>query len=350
MSVRKIARLARVSPSTVSLALRNSPKIAVETRRRIRAIAQRIGYHPNAKVTALMSQLRASRVQGAEACFGVISFYDTPRPWEQLPHLTLIYQSMIRRADELGYRLEPLWLRAPGMTYRRAKNILDARGIQGLLCFGSPEVEQEFPPEFDHYAIVTVGQSIRTRLHRVTSHFFSDTWRALERLHELGFRRPGLVLGHYEELRSARACSSAYLGWCEQRLGPAAALPILRIDLVEEIPLLAWLREQGPDVLVFAHVSNTLADFRAVLRKNKIRVPSKLGVAVITQVLEGSDFSGMQQNHQVMGARMVELLASLIMNLDIGFPAHPRIEMVESDWLEGGSLRGQTPRPPPGFK
>jgi hypothetical protein len=46
----------------------------------------------------------------------------------------------------------------------------------------------------------------------------------------------------------------------------------------------------------------------------------------------------MQQNQQVMGIRMVELLASLILNLDIGFPIHPRIEMVEGDWVERGSL------------
>jgi DNA-binding LacI/PurR family transcriptional regulator len=338
MSVREIARQAGVSPSTVSLALKNSPRITAATKRQIRAIAQKIGYHPNAKVVALMSQLRASRVATAAACFGVVSFYDTPRPWEQLPHLTLIYDAMVRRADELGYRLEPFWLRGTGMTMRRARNILDARGIQGLLCFGSEVIDQEFPRELDHYAIVTVGQSIRSRLHRVTSHFFSDTWRALERLYELGYRRPGLVLGHYEEMRSASACSGAYLGWCEQRFGPTAALPILRMERVEEKPLLTWLREQRPDVVIFAHVSHTLAEFQAVLRAHRIRVPRDLSVVAITQLLGGTDFSGMQQNHQVMGARMVELLASLIMNLDIGFPTHPRIEMVESNWIEGSSL------------
>jgi DNA-binding LacI/PurR family transcriptional regulator len=245
---------------------------------------------------------------------------------------------MVRRADELGYRLEPLWLRAPGMTMRRARDILDARGIQGLLCFGSEDVDQEFPKEFDHFAIVTVGQSVRTRLHRVTSHFFGDTWRTLDRLFELGFRRPGLVLGHYDEMRGARAGSSAYLGWCEQRGGQSSAMPILRIDRVEDAPVIGWLREQRPDVVVYAHLSSTLEAFRRILRVHGVKVPRDLGVAVVTQLIGQSGFSGMQQNHQVMGARMVELLSSLIMSLDIGFPSHPRIEMVESDWIEGTSL------------
>ena len=339
MSVRAIAREAKVSPSTVSLALNNSPKLAEGTKRRVRAVARRMGYHPNAKVVALMSQLRASRVSGAQACFGVVSFYDTPRPWERLPHLSLIYEAMVRRAGDLGYRLEPLWLKAPGMTYSRARAILDARGIQGLLSFGSERVDDDFPRELDHYAIVTVGQSIRTRLHRVTSHFFSDTWRTLDQLFERGYRRPGLILGHYEDQRSARASSSAYLGWCEQRLGLSAALPILRIGQVEAKPVISWIRRQRPDVLVYAHVSPTLGELCALLEEHRIRVPRDLGVAAVTQLLAATSFSGMEQNHPIMGARMVELLASLVMNEDLGFPTHPRIEMVESDWVDAGSLR-----------
>ncbi|HEY3755709.1 MAG TPA: LacI family DNA-binding transcriptional regulator [Opitutaceae bacterium] len=339
MSVREIARQAGVSPSTVSLALRNSPRLAAETRRRVQAVAQTLGYHPNAKVVALMSQLRASRNVGAEACFGVVSLYPTPRPWEQMPHFARIHESMTERAAQLGYRLEPFWLKAPGLRLPRARQILDARGIQGLISFGSPDVDQEFPRELDHYAVVTIGQSIRTRLHRVTSHFFGDTWRALEHLHGLGYRRPGLVLGQYEENRGAGACSSAYFGWCEQRLGLPAALPILRVKAVEEEGLLRWIGAERPDVLVFVHVSPTVEKLRQILRGNRVRVPKDLGVAVISQILEGGTFAGMQQNQRVMGARAVELLASLILSLDIGFPEHPRIEMIESDWIDGPSLK-----------
>ena len=84
------------------------------------------------------------------------------------------------------------------MKPRRFRSILDARGIEGLLCFGSPTINAELPPELDHYAIVTQGMSIRTPLHRVITHAFNDTWRALELLRQFGYRRPGLVLGRYE--------------------------------------------------------------------------------------------------------------------------------------------------------
>ena len=310
MSVRLIARQAGVSPTTVSLALHNSPLLPDATKRRVRAIAEKVGYRPNAKLVALMSQLRASRVHDAEACFGVVSLYNTPHPWELSPQWTRLYEAMKKRADEIGYQLDPIWLRAPGMTYRRARTILDARGIEGLLCFGSPKLEDEFPEEFRPYAIVTLGQSIRTHLHRVIRHYFNDIWCVLDRVHALGYRRPGLVLGNYDDARSGHACASAYLGWCEQRLGLAAAVPILRIDRVAESPLLAWIEEQQPDVIVFVHLPKTLPDLEAILSANGIRVPNKLGVVVVSQIVEHTRFSGMQENLRLMGVLAVELLAS----------------------------------------
>jgi DNA-binding LacI/PurR family transcriptional regulator len=309
----------------------------------VRAIADKAGYRPDAKVVAFMTQLRRPRDVRQEACFGVISFYDNPHPWETSQHLTRIYEGMDRRAAGLGYRLEPLWLRAPGMTYRRFRGVLDARGIEGLLCFGSPDLEEEYPEELGHYAIVTVGLSIRTPLHRVTSHFYNDTRHLLDRVHRLGYRRPGLVLGRYEQARSGFAHASAYLGWCEHVLGPGRTLPVHLMDEVEEKPLLAWLERHRPDVLIFVHLYDMLPRLRAVLRKNRVRVPGQLGVAALSQFLDGSGFSGLQQNQPLMGAWAVELLAARITNRDLGIPAIPRIELVESQWVDNRSLRPGNP-------
>ena len=339
MNLRHLARLAQLSPSAVSLALRDSPKIAAATKRRVRALAEKAGYRPDAKVVEMMRHLRRAPAVRQQACFGVISFYEQAQPWEQSQHLTRIYGGMQRRAGELGYRLEPLWLRAPGMTYRRLRGVLDARGIEGLLCFGSPELEQEFPPELGHYAIVTIGLSIRTPLHRVTSHFFNDTRKVLDRVYELGYRRPGLVLGRYEEARSGQAHTAAYLGWCEHRLGPGCARPIHLIDRVEEAPLRDWLERARPDALVFVHLYDQLPELRAALRRLRVRVPGELGVAALSQILEGAGFSGLQQNQELMGAWAVELLAARIGNRDFGIPTNPRVEMVGGNWVENRSLR-----------
>lgn len=339
MNVRHIAKLAGVSPSAVSLALRDSPRISAETKARIMSLAREFDYEPDARIVQLMKHLRKPRAVRQQACFGVISFYESQRPWEKSRHLSSIHEGMQRRARDLGYRLEPLWLRAPGMTYRRFGDILATRGIDGLLCFGSPDFNEEFPVELGGHAIVTVGLSIRTPLHRVTSHFYNDTLNALNRVHALGYRRPGLVLGMHEDTRSAYAHSAAYLGWCEHILGDQAALPVLRLREIEEPALTDWLVDNRPDVVVFVHLPEMVTRFRAVLRRLQISVPKALGVVVLSHEVEGSGFSGLQQNQRLMGSWAVELLAARIANQDVGIPINPRTEMVESEWINGDSLR-----------
>jgi LacI family transcriptional regulator len=345
MNLRHLARLADLSPSAVSLALRDSPKISAATKKRVRQLAEKTGYRVDAKLVAMMSHLRKPHAVRQQACFGVVSFYDRPQAWEGSYHLTRIYEGMTRRAGELGYRLEPIWLREPGMTYARACGILEARGIEGLLCFGSPVFDQAFPRELGRYAVVTVGLSVRPPMHRVTSHFYNDTLAALNRVRRLGYLRPGLVLGGYEETRSAHAHSAAYLGWCEHFLGAGRALPILRVTDVEKKPLAAWLETHTPDVLIFVHLPEAIPQLRAALREQRLRVPGQLGVAVLSHIVRGTGFSGLQQNQHLIGAWAVELLAARIANHDLGVPANPRIEMVESEWIDGGSLptlgRGQ---------
>jgi LacI family transcriptional regulator len=345
MNLRHLAKVADLSPSAVSLALRDSPKISAATKKRVRRLAEKMGYRPDARVVAMMHHLRKPRAERQHATFGVISFYPQEHPWEVSPHLQRIYTGMQERADALGYRLEPVWLRAPGMTYRRAREILATRGIEGLLCFGSPDLEEEFPSELAHHAVVTIGVSIRTPLHRITSRFYFDMMTALNRVHALGYRRPGLILGSYEEARSAHMHSGAYLSWCKRQLGPGRALPILRVTSVEKKPLAEWLEKNDPDVIVFVHLPDAIPQLRAALKEQRRRVPAQLGVAVLSHLVQGTGFSGLQQNQRLMGAWAVEMLAARIANRDLGLPAHPRIEMVESEWVDGGSLpalrRGQ---------
>ncbi len=338
MSLRRIAQQAKVSLCTASMALRQHPRISVQTRRRVLAVAKRMGYRPDAKVAELMNRVRLNRGGGLRACLGVISLYETARPWETSLHLKRIYSAMTARAEALGYRLEPFWLRAPGMTTRRFRAILDARGVEGLLCLGSPQIDAEFPSGFDRCAIVTQGLSIRTPLHRVINHAYKNIWRALDRVHQLGYRRPGLAIGRYIEERSAHSYLSGYLGWSKCVLGDSAAIPVLILEGVEEARLLAWLQEQRPDVMIYVHHFPTLPELAAVLERNRRRLPAALAVAVISQIIEGSGFSGLQENQQMMGAWAVELLVARLMNSDLGIPSTPRIEMVESNWIDGRTL------------
>lgn len=341
MSTRRLAALAGISATAVSLALRNSPEISHETRLRVQRLAKQMGYQPNAKLAEMMSHMRLTRTPERQACLGVISFYDQIDPWKRTVHHSRIYEGMLSRASSIGYRLEPLWLRAPGMTYRRFRSILDARGIQGLLCFGSPNLDESFPPELDHYAIVTQGISIKSQLHRVVGNVFDPTWRVLRRLQAQGFERIGLVIGDYEGPRNSHAYLCAYLGWAHMELRRPTGVPVLHLAEVQRKPLLTWLERYKPDVMIFAHDYTALPILTQLLRHNHIRVPKDLSVVAISQILDHTDYSGFHANPHLHGEWAVELLVGRIMNSDFGIPTHPRIEMVDMEWVDGTSLRAK---------
>jgi LacI family transcriptional regulator len=76
-----------------------------------------------------------------------------------------------------------------------------------------------------------------------------------------------------------------------------------------------------------------------VLKRLQLNVPKNLGVVVLSHAVEGTGFAGLQQNQRLMGSWAVELLAARIANHDLGIPVNPRTEMVESEWVNGDSLR-----------
>ena len=98
--------------------------------------------------------------------------------------------------------------------------------------------------------------------------------------------------------------------------------------------------------MIFIHTSDVVQEFAAFLRREHVAVPGSFGVAVLTHLLDGTEFSGMQQNQPLIGAWAVELLVSRVLHRDFGIPATPHIEMVESRWIDGTSLRCAEMRAP----
>lgn len=331
----------------MSLALRGSAKISAETREKIFTIAREYDYRPDARLNELMARVRLAHSRGTEACFGVMSLYPEARPWERSRHLGRIYEGMRRRADSLGYRLEPLWLRAPGMTQRRFREILDTRGIEGLICFGSDDPLAPFPEALDHYAIVVVGMSIRTPLHRVACHFYSDAWRALDEIKARGYRRPGMVLARHEAQRTGYMHAGAYLAWCDRHLGSANAVPVLHVERAEAAPVLPWLERHQPDAIIVVHTADALVEFSNMLAAHRIRVPEDLGLVAVSHIVQDTGLAGIEQDQELMGTWAVELLTSRILEHDLGLPHHPRTEMVESRWVDGPSLPNRVKVAPP---
>src|SRR5262249_32924512 len=132
------------------------------------------------------------------------------------------FEGASERAQQLGYRLEEIWLRQPGMTMRRIAQILDQRGIEGVIV---TMYMHHFRFNWDHLAGVSLEHvTLAPRLHRVTTDFFSNFLLAVRMLQRFGYRRIGVCLDAAIALRT-RHTIRATIHYHEAMLPRAKRIP-----------------------------------------------------------------------------------------------------------------------------
>jgi len=341
MTMRELARECGVSSATVSLALRNHPRISKITKSRILRVAQKHGYVIDGRVSELMGAIRLHRADELKGCLGLISLYPKQRPWDDpaRTYLQRIRAGLSERAQELGYRIEPFWVREPGVSAKRLAAIMDARGIKGLLSLGAAELEDEMPAPLQKFVIVTQGTSIRTRLHRVVSHFSQDANLLLTTLKERGYRRPGALLQHYQDGRNLHQVAGIYLYFSKYVFG-GLDLPIFYATLAPDPVLFdRWFRAYQPDVLIYSEQTLYAPAIGACLQNLGLRVPNDIGLALLASSSHPSHLSGVHQDFEQFGRSATEMLVSHLQQGRHGLPATPTVISVEGNWIEGTTLR-----------
>jgi DNA-binding LacI/PurR family transcriptional regulator len=129
---RDVAAACGVHPSTICLALKNSPSIPLLTRQRVQAVAEELGYRPNVAARNL-ALLRGDKTGAGSLPIAWLNQEPSRQHWRNDPGARTCFESARRRAEELGYHLEEIWTREPGMTAGRLVQIIRARGIEGVL-------------------------------------------------------------------------------------------------------------------------------------------------------------------------------------------------------------------------
>ncbi|HYD82576.1 MAG TPA: helix-turn-helix domain-containing protein, partial [Opitutus sp.] len=129
---RDVARACGVHPSTICLALKNSPSIPLATRLKVQAAAEELGYRPNVAARNL-ALLRGDKSGAGSLPIAWLNQEAERNHWRTDPEARPAFDRARARAAELGYHLEEIWTREPGMTVGRLVQIVRARGIQGVL-------------------------------------------------------------------------------------------------------------------------------------------------------------------------------------------------------------------------
>jgi LacI family transcriptional regulator len=251
-SLRDIAAEAGVSHTTVSLALRNDPRIQPATRRKITKLAERLGYQRNAVLGDLMAYLRTLKTHPTHSTLGFLTAWPTRDGWRQAANHQRFFAGAKARSNELGYAIDEFWLAEKSMTPGRMTSILRARGIKGLIVHSLQEANGQLDLRWQHFASVTKGLTVASpAMHRVVSSHYDDMQLVLSKLKLKGYTRLGLVLGTAHDLRVGRAWLASF---CLHNHGtpPEAHVPALLYSKPDDTLFKKWLQEHRPEVIICA--------------------------------------------------------------------------------------------------
>jgi LacI family transcriptional regulator len=338
-----IARQVGYSKNTVSLALRGDRQIPEETREAIRKVAAKLGYQPNAVVSHLMAQLRASRTTRLQAKLALVNANRDPQAFRTHPTIPTYVEGCESRAAKLGYGFDRFWLHDPTLNAQRWLRILHTRGIKGLVLVGlmdTTHLPDELSPVWAQLPTVVTG--VRTREPALSFCCVDHHHLALmacERALALGYRRPALVLDDVIDALVERRFSAGYLTAQRMLLPRGQHVPMFNEETgaqTEPAGFRAWLAKHQPDV-IFTLYNNVIAWLKDAGR----RVPDDIGVIQLEWRATRPEIAGMNQHNFVTGEAAVDMVVSQIHNNETGVQEFPRATLIGATWVEGQSVRAQ---------
>jgi len=334
-SIRDLAARLGVSRTTVSLALRHHPSVAPETRDRILAEAQKSGYHANALVNALMTQVRnRKRIKPTGEVIAYLTSFSTEHDWKRHPSHAHQFEGARQRADELGFQLQPFWLGERCAGSRQIARILSARGVRGSLLAPVHIDHHTIELDWTNHAVVSIGYSFQQiALHRTVHDNVSLVTACYSQLRKLGHERIGLAMLRYDNTRVRHLWITGYLGGQWQHGGHRLA-PLLFEDYNNPAPFRRWLKTARPDAVIGIWQDLPLA----WIREAGIDVPDGVSYATLDLGDRVGTIAGMLQDNHGIGASAMDLLAGQLFRNEIGIPATPKITMIEGTWMDGPTV------------
>lgn len=348
VTMAQIAEKAGVDQSTVSLALRNSPRISATTRQRVQQAAHEMGYRPNPFVSALMRTRRKRSPQQGMPVVAWVSTWSKADTWMNVPIFKAFFDGAEERLKEHGFRLEHFWFDRTSLSPARFSSILWTRGITGVMIAPVPNDHPDVTMEWEKFSAVTIGRSLRSpQLDRVDSAHYDAISMAIHRCHSLGYKRIGLAIENIHLARFERRWLASYLvnSSTDESVPPLEAFCETINSPSGFKAFQSWFRRNRPDVIIT--LSKEDGDhFREALARMKLEVPRDIGIVILSCHSLSDSFSGVYQFPQLMGAQAAEILIRKILLNEYGLSEHPLTFSLNGSWNAGTTVHSVTAPPP----
>ena len=309
---------------TVSLALRDSPKISAVTRERIRKIALQLGYQPDPELSRLMKHLRLSRTAQGKTDVAIVDFYPATTFAEGY-YMRKIRAGATARAGELGFNITTIHAADYHFNLKHILNVIRHRGIEGLLLLPPAIMPLQLDPTADWRDISVVATSnsiLAPRFHSVVPHQFANMMRLLEKMKRSGHRRVCAIFDEFFDERTAHNFTAA-VDW--HRHGRRTLVLPWKLSPAQKRSRVAqWIARQKPD-LIFAQASDSVESALPLLKKS--HRPNIVGLGT-----ETTFSSHLDERPDLVGTAAIDLLAGMMYFHETGIPEHPRTTMIDCEF------------------
>jgi LacI family transcriptional regulator len=337
-TLRSLAKALGLSRTTVSDALRGSPRVDPNTAQRVKKAAREAGYRRNPLAGALMSELRRSRGTAFRGVLAAIDFQEPERPEYAAHYHRELVIGADTRAAELGFKVEKFSVGHAGVSVQRLDSILQSRGIHGVILLPAWEEPDLSNLDWTRFAGVYTDYIIeRPALHSVCPDHYRSLLAALQRLAKLGYRQPGLFLQRHQDERLQYRWGAAFRAFQESH-SEIKTVPPLIVDAFTKDQFVKWFRRHKPDVVIGHHT--TAIEW---MEACGAQVPATHGFVCLNVLMKTRPCAGLDLQPQTLGARATELLIAQLQRNETGIPEWPATTTIPARWVDGPTIRSVGP-------
>lgn len=336
ITLKQMAVQLGVSHTTVSLALREHPSIPRETRERIKQHAEKVGYRPDPMLASLVAYRRRKEPWHFHGTLAWLTNFPRKDEWRETSALGY-FEGALRRAEKLGYTIDSFWLQEPELNVQRLRQIVNSRNIRGLLFAPQPRPHVEIQLDMEGLAGVTLGYSLtKPELHVVMNHQFRNMVNLVGHLKKIGIRKIGLALPKANDERVNHNYVAAYLAAARFTKGIVAVPYHLPASLEAEF-FMKWIEKHGPEVVITERRNGER--ILGFFRNAGLSVPKDIQIAMVNIPYRNDFFSGIDENHEQVGATAVDVLTSMLYRNEYGLPEKPKHTLIDGVWRQGKTVQ-----------
>ena len=329
-TLRSLAAEAKVSAMTVSLALRNSPKITATTRQRIQRLAAARGYRPDPAITRLMQHLRQRAP--ARVRTNIVGLMQSWPPYQR-SYLSRLCDGLETRATALGFAFSTLNL-ADFRSGAQLQRLLRNRGVEGLAILPLRQIT-DLSRLLNWSAFSTVSLTpalILPQFHSVMPNHYDNMLTVCHELTQAGFRRIGLAITNDWNVRLRYRWTGAIM-WQNCFGGTQPVPPLITHETGQELDagaLARWLKREKPDAVITDAVNHTTiaAGLAHLERRQRPKI-------ITMNWPDSASDAGLDQRPDQLGSAAIDVLAGLMARSEKGIPAIPGSIMIDGRWVTG---------------